>query len=515
MTRTYPEEDLLWRHLKTVPAFRALLRAVEARFYRALSIPEPVLDLGCGDGHFAKMIFDSPLAAGVDPWWGPLQKARRAGVYRLNVQAVGDRLPFADQSFGSVISNSVLEHIPDVEPVLRESARVLRPGGQLVVTMPSHLFTEHLGGAALLAPLGLADNYRDFFNTISRHAHTDPPETWAARMGRAGFEVERWQYYFSRRALRALELGHLQGLPSAAIHALTGHWILGPWRDNLALTERWVRPYYEEPFPEEGAYILMVARKVADGAVAAVLPPQEQFTLEQLQAAQPAPEAEEESSFQPEGISDSVVPAPSPAPSPATGASVPVAPPPAALERAPGEPTTRPADGVERADTPPAAEREAAAAGKRPLLPALAILALAVLGQLVLSGQPSTPVAGLWFYGGALALLIASTLLRRRSGDYRLPRPAIRRRTLLFYPPALLLGFLAQRQVGLSLDGGRAALAFLLWFSAIGLALYALWKPTTATEDTPADGAPVTGGRVTTRPPAARRQQLMNLLIPS
>ncbi|MDT8307341.1 MAG: hypothetical protein RRC07_15515, partial [Anaerolineae bacterium] len=90
--------DLLWRHLRSLPAFRALLRAVEARFYRAIAIPGPVLDLGCGDGHFAQMAFDEPLATGVDPWWGPLQKARTSGAYRLQIQALGDALPFASAS---------------------------------------------------------------------------------------------------------------------------------------------------------------------------------------------------------------------------------------------------------------------------------------------------------------------------------------------------------------------------------------------------------------------------------
>ncbi|MBE2223361.1 MAG: hypothetical protein IAF02_17610, partial [Anaerolineae bacterium] len=56
-----PEDDLLWRQLKTIPAFRAVLRAIESRFYFAVDLPGPVLDLGCGDGHFAQMTFDHKL----------------------------------------------------------------------------------------------------------------------------------------------------------------------------------------------------------------------------------------------------------------------------------------------------------------------------------------------------------------------------------------------------------------------------------------------------------------------
>jgi SAM-dependent methyltransferase/4-amino-4-deoxy-L-arabinose transferase-like glycosyltransferase len=276
---SHSQDDLLWRHLKSVPAFRAVLRAVEARFYRRLvasgDIQEPVLDIGCGDGHFAQMAFDEPLAAGIDPWWGPLRKARRAGAHRLVIQGMGNRMPFADGQFATVVSNSVLEHIPDVQPVLDDANRVLQPGGKLIFTTPSHYFTKELAGAALLEKArlsGLADRYRRLFNFVCRHQHTDAPEVWAERLAQAGFIVEEWQYYFSRKALWALEVGHAQGLPSAIMHFLTGHWILAPWRSSLYWTERWLRPFYEEGPQTEGAYLLFVARKVNREPVRASLP---------------------------------------------------------------------------------------------------------------------------------------------------------------------------------------------------------------------------------------------------
>lgn len=272
------EDDLLWQQLKTLPAFRALLRAVEARFFAQLPLPDPLLDVGCGDGHFARMALPGrTITAGIDPWWRPLNKAVRAGNYDLPIQALGDRLPFPKHYFAAAFSNSVLEHIPDIQPVLNEVGRVLQPDAPFVITTPSQFFADYLGGGALLDRLhlgGPAGRYRDFFNFISRHAHTDSPQTWAERLAAAGFAVERWQYYFSRGALRALEMGHVQGLPSAALHALTGHWIIAPWQSSLGPTERWLRPFYEEAASlDGGAYLLLIARKVADRPIAATLPP--------------------------------------------------------------------------------------------------------------------------------------------------------------------------------------------------------------------------------------------------
>ncbi len=277
MTTSDTTDDLLWQQLKTLPAFRALLCAVEARFYEQSPLPDPILDIGCGDGNFAQLALPGRrITAGIDPWWRPLNKAVKAGNYELPIQALGDYLPFPDNYFASAFSNSVLEHIPDIQPVLNEIGRVLQPGAPFLITTPSHYFTEFLGGGAFFDRLGLnglGDRYRDFFNMISRHAHTDSPETWANRLAEAGFTIERWQYYFSREALRTLEIGHVQGLPAAAMHALTGHWILAPWESSLGPTERWVRPFFEEePQLDNGAYLLFVARKAYNTAIKPLLP---------------------------------------------------------------------------------------------------------------------------------------------------------------------------------------------------------------------------------------------------
>ena len=259
-------DDLLWRNLKELPAFRGLLRAVEARFYQQMSLPEPILDLGSGDAHFASVAFDKPLTAGVDPWTPPLREARRLrpNAYRLLVQAEGGALPFPDGYFASAVSNSVLEHIPVLEPVLADVARVLKPGGPFIFCVPSDNFLRFLsisGGLRRVGLRGPAAAYERFFNRISRHYHCDGPEVWRGRLEAAGMRLEKYWYYFSPAALHALEWGHYFGLPAAVAHALTGRWVLAPNRANLALTERLLRPYYAERLPEQGAYLFFIARK--------------------------------------------------------------------------------------------------------------------------------------------------------------------------------------------------------------------------------------------------------------
>jgi len=260
-----PSKDYLWLHLRDLPYFRALLRAVEARFYEDIELPTPTLDLGCGDGHFASIAFERQLEVGIDPWWGPLREAETRGTYQGFAQSDGAVMPFTDGNFASAVSNSVLEHIPHLDEVLEETARVLQPGAPFIFCVPNHNFLPNLSVGRFLDRVGLGrvgDIYRAFFNRISRHHHCDPPEVWEERLERVGFKIERWWHYFSPAALRTLEWGHYFGLPAWVSQILSGKWILFPAKWNLVLTRRLVQQYYDEPVAtENGAYTFYIARR--------------------------------------------------------------------------------------------------------------------------------------------------------------------------------------------------------------------------------------------------------------
>ncbi len=259
------DKDFLFIQIREMPYFRGLLRAVESRFYQDLDLPAPTLDVGCGDGHFAARTFPRKLDVGLDPWHGPIHEAKTFASYKGLVEADAGQSPFPDAAFASAVSNSVLEHIPHVERVLAETARVLRPGAPFVFCVPNHNFLPNLSVARFLDRIGLrplARAYRAFFNRISRHHHCDDPETWERRLEAAGFTLERYWHYFSPSALAALEWGHYFGLPSLISKKLFGRWILVPSRWNLAPLLAPLRRYYDEPVPQaQGSYTFYIARR--------------------------------------------------------------------------------------------------------------------------------------------------------------------------------------------------------------------------------------------------------------
>lgn len=257
-------KDFLWLHLRELPYFRSILRAVEARFYQGLELPHPILDVGCGDGHFVSVVFDTRIDVGVDPHLPSLREAGRRGMYRLLLNSDGTRLPIRPESLGSAFSNSVLEHLPDLDGVLAEIARALKPGAPLVFTVPNPGYRTELSFPRFLASIGLAcaaRAYQDYFMWMSRTRNMMYEPEWTERLGRVGLMVERTERYFSPPALHALEWGHYFGAPSLVARWLTGKWILAPQRWNLWLTERLTRRYYLEMPCPDGTYSFYLARK--------------------------------------------------------------------------------------------------------------------------------------------------------------------------------------------------------------------------------------------------------------
>jgi 2-polyprenyl-6-hydroxyphenyl methylase / 3-demethylubiquinone-9 3-methyltransferase len=93
-----------------------------------------VLDLGCAGGFMAEALVDrGATVTGIDPAQGAIAAARahadKSGRVIAYDVGVGEALPYAEAAFDAVVCVDVLEHVKDLQRVLAEVARVLRPGG--------------------------------------------------------------------------------------------------------------------------------------------------------------------------------------------------------------------------------------------------------------------------------------------------------------------------------------------------------------------------------------------------
>ena len=134
----YPEE------LANVPeaAARSFAGVANPFSLGRLKAGERVLDLGSGAGTdslvAAQMVGPEGRVTGIDMTSEMLAKARVAvaemGVTNVEfVEAEAERLPFPDGSFDVVISNGVIDLVPDKDAVFSELFRVLAPGGRIQI----------------------------------------------------------------------------------------------------------------------------------------------------------------------------------------------------------------------------------------------------------------------------------------------------------------------------------------------------------------------------------------------
>jgi SAM-dependent methyltransferase len=107
-------------------------------FVRALPEAADALDLGCGDGRLTAEL-PARSITGADVSLVALERAaRRLRRGRFVRVGLDEPLPFEDNAFDLVLCAETIEHVRDVQLLLSEIRRVLRPGGLLAVTTPAY-----------------------------------------------------------------------------------------------------------------------------------------------------------------------------------------------------------------------------------------------------------------------------------------------------------------------------------------------------------------------------------------
>src|SRR5271154_6860688 len=142
-----------WEQRYQKPAFKARLRAIEECLAGHNLRGQDWLDAGCGSGTLARYLLEAGAnVLGVDAAEEMITLARElasqnflgpnvakhnepTGQLRFEHIATIAHLPLADQSLDGILCSSVLEYVPDPAACLAEFARVVRPGGLLVISV--------------------------------------------------------------------------------------------------------------------------------------------------------------------------------------------------------------------------------------------------------------------------------------------------------------------------------------------------------------------------------------------
>jgi SAM-dependent methyltransferase len=170
-------DDDLWR---LVPEDPGPPPARHAAFVAGLGRVGAALDLGCGDGRLSALLDADELTLADVSEVALGRAARRLANARAVALDPDAPLPLPDNAFDLVLCAETVEHVRDVQLLLSEARRVLRPGGRLAISTPAH---SRLTGLDILAR-----GFERRFPPLSPHLRFLTRRSLRALLDQLGFE---------------------------------------------------------------------------------------------------------------------------------------------------------------------------------------------------------------------------------------------------------------------------------------------------------------------------------------
>lgn len=185
-------------------------------------------DVGCGDGLLTQIIESHAPPAqrrwvGIDPDPAEVALARTRHLYAEVLTGSADQVGQPDARFDFALSNSVLEHTKQIEPILSEVARVLKPGAPFLVTVPSARFRDCLRGPSPVRRALLRQTRQTYLEQIDQrtaHIHYWKEERWRRSLTAAGFGDMEFSSYFSAAEVHRWET--ISNLTAGVLYELFG-----------------------------------------------------------------------------------------------------------------------------------------------------------------------------------------------------------------------------------------------------------------------------------------------------
>ena len=184
------------------PILEQAVREAAPRMFR-------ILDVGCGPGNTLIRLSRWGRAYGMDYSLDALRFARNKGMHHL-FSADSTVLPMKSESLDCVVALDVLEHVAGDETALREIARVLRPGGVFLFTVPAFM--------------SLWRYHDEMYGHYRRYAKSE----FTDKVRRAGLTIIACHFFKCAFFLPLWVLAKLEGLG------------LTPRRDNFFSVPKWM-----------------------------------------------------------------------------------------------------------------------------------------------------------------------------------------------------------------------------------------------------------------------------------
>jgi SAM-dependent methyltransferase len=261
-------------YFRLAPSALAVRECLRLRAVRRHELEEPILDIGCGDGLFAQLAHPDKQIWGIDVNPNEIRRAQATAAYSTLVCGNISAVDLPSGFFKGAIANCSLEHVPGLEPALRNVRRALAPGGRFIVIVPTPEWTRLLAVPAILRSAGftsLARAYGEGLDRIFHHLHLCDADEWSRRLRAAGFEIRSVETITRTRSSWMFDILLYPSLVGWVTKRLTGNWVISPLLRTLtADVTRTILDLVASRVPdgEDGSEYLIVCERPASDATA-------------------------------------------------------------------------------------------------------------------------------------------------------------------------------------------------------------------------------------------------------
>ncbi len=213
------------KYLENRPMFLAIIRSQEAMLFQKYSkfVDGKILDFGCSEGFFAGLVFGkNRINVGLDLSNNKrVEEAKKEKIYKKISLYDGDTIPYPNNYFNTVVSNCVLEHIPNINFSLKEIFRVLKPGGFFLTSVMTDQWENNLFGSKIFGK-----TYRNIMRKTQAHHNLFSNKKWRSYFKKAGFKIQSIDGYLYKKSAFYLDLFHYLSIESLISYKLFNRWIL-------------------------------------------------------------------------------------------------------------------------------------------------------------------------------------------------------------------------------------------------------------------------------------------------
>jgi SAM-dependent methyltransferase len=230
------------RYFPYTPTALAIKECARLAVVRRQPCRGPVLDVGCGDGLFARIAFESVEVWGIDIDAFEGRWAAASQAYRQIILGDVTHASLPEAFFATCVANCSLEHVPRIDLALRNILRSLKPGGVAYLFVPNAEWARHFTSVRILEWLGapaLSVHLQKSIDRFFKHHHLYDEAGWRRVVAESGLEVTKVEPVLSTATTVAFEAFLLPSLAGWLNKHLTSRWTNFP-----VFRQAFARPVY-------------------------------------------------------------------------------------------------------------------------------------------------------------------------------------------------------------------------------------------------------------------------------